>query len=260
LILPHLANRPISMSRYPDGINGPTFYEKRAPGHQPSWMEIAKVPSDSMGGEADFLLASNRESLMWFANMACIEIHPFHSRAGALEYPDIAIFDFDPAEGAEWEQLIAGAKLLNVLLGQLGLRGYPKLSGAKGLHVYLPIEPKYSHSRVRRFVGAVGELLVAANPGDLTMEWDIPRRKGKVFIDHNRNAFGQTIASVYSVRPKAGAPVSVPITWDELDVHRNGDFTIANIWERLARFGDLFAPVALADQELEAAEEALAIE
>jgi bifunctional non-homologous end joining protein LigD len=126
--------------------------------------------------------------------------------------------------------------------------------------VYLPIEPKYSHSRVRRFVGAVGQLLVAANPGDLTMEWDIPRRKGKVFIDHNRNAFGQTIASVYSVRPKAGAPVSVPITWDELDVHRNGDFTIANIWERLARFGDLFAPVALADQELEAAEEALAIE
>jgi bifunctional non-homologous end joining protein LigD len=222
-------------------------------------METAKVPSDSAGAETDFLLASNRESLMWFANMGCIEIHPFHSRAGTLEHPDIAIFDFDPAEGAEWEQLIAGAKLLNVLLGQLGLRAYPKLSGSKGLHVYMPIEPKYSHSRVRRFVGAIGELLVAANPSDLTMEWDIPRRKGKVFIDHNRNAFGQTIASVYSVRPRPGAPVSVPITWEELDRVRNGDFTIANVWDRIARFGDLFAAVPLADQTIEAAEEALAL-
>ena len=155
---------------------------------------------------------------------------------------------------------MAGAKLLNVLLGQLGLRGYPKLSGSKGLHVYLPIAPNYAHSRVRRFVEAVGRLLVAANPGDLTMEWDIPRRKGKVFIDHNRNAFGQTIASVYSVRPRPGAPISLPITWDELDKHRNGDFTIANIWDRLARFGDLFAPVVLADQTIEAAEDALAID
>ncbi|MGI8513975.1 MAG: non-homologous end-joining DNA ligase [Acidimicrobiia bacterium] len=260
LILPHLAERPISMSRYPDGINGPTFYEKRAPGHQPPWMETASVPSDSMGGNADFLLASNRESLMWFANMGCIELHPFHSRAGSLDRPDIAIFDFDPAEGAEWEQVVAGAKLLNVLLGQLGLGGYPKLSGSKGLHVYMPIAPNYAHSRVRRFVEAVGKLLVAANPGDLTMEWDIPRRKGKVFIDHNRNAYGQTIASVYSVRPRPGAPISVPITWGELDKHRNGDFTIANIWERLARFGDLFAPVILGDQTIEAAEDALAID
>lgn len=260
VLLPHLENRPISMSRYPDGIDGPTFYEKRAPGHQPAWMETARVPSDSMGGAADFLLASDRESLMWFANMACIEVHPFHSRAGNLEHPDLAIFDFDPAAGAEWDQLVAGAKLLEVLLGRLGLRGYPKLSGSKGLHVYVPIVAEYRHSRVRRFVEAVGKLLVAANPSDLTMEWDIPKRKGKVFIDHNRNAYGQTIASAYSVRPRPGAPISAPITWKELETMRNGEVTIANVWERLARFGDLWAPVARGDQRIEAAEEAVGIE
>jgi bifunctional non-homologous end joining protein LigD len=260
VLLPHLRDRPISMSRYPDGIGGPTFYEKRAPGHQPGWMETAEVPSDSMGGAADFLLASNRESLMWFANMGCIEIHPFHSRAGNLEHPDFAIFDFDPAEGAEWDQVVAGVKLLEVLLGRLGLSGYPKLSGSKGLHVYVPIEASYRHSRVRRLVEAIGRLLVAANPADLTMEWDIPKRKGKVFIDHNRNAYGQTIASVYSVRPRPGAPISFPITWKEVDTCRNGDFNIENFWDRLARFGDLWAPVAKGGQPIEAVEATLGIE
>jgi bifunctional non-homologous end joining protein LigD len=259
VLLPHLAGRPISMSRYPDGVGGPSFYEKRAPGHQPEWMETIPVPSDSQGGEIDFLVAADRESLMWFANMGCIEVHPFHSRGGSLDRPDYAIFDFDPAEGSEWEQVVAGAKLLHHALDRLDLRGYPKLSGSKGLHVYVPLDPEYSYSRVRRFVEATGRLLVAANPDDLTMEWDIPRRRGKVFVDHNRNASGQTIASAYSVRPLAGAPVSAPITWEELDALRNGDINIANLWERLQRFGDLWGPVIKGGQRLEAAEEALAI-
>jgi bifunctional non-homologous end joining protein LigD len=212
-----------------------------------------------MGGAIDFLLAEDRESLMWFANMGCIEIHPFHSRAGSLDTPDLAIFDLDPAAGSTWDQVVAGAKLLRVALGQLGLTGYPKLSGARGLHVYVPIETGYSHSRVRAFVEAVGRVMVAANSGDLTMDWDIPKRKGRVFIDHNRNAFGQTIASVYSVRPRPGAPVSLPITWDEVETIKNGDITIANLWGRLARFGDLWAPVAKNTQRLEEAEKALGI-
>jgi bifunctional non-homologous end joining protein LigD len=259
VLLPHLEQRPISMSRYPDGITGPSFYEKRAPGHQPAWMQTAPVPSDSAGGEVEFLLAEDRESLMWFANMGCIEFHPFHSRVGSLDNPDLAIFDLDPAAGSTWEQVIAGARLLRVALEQLGLFGYPKLSGSKGLHVYVPVEPLYSHSRIRAFVEAVGRVMVAANPEDLTMEWDIPKRKGKVFIDHNRNAFGQTIASVYSIRPIDGAPISVPITWDEVGQIRNGDIKIANIWERLARFGDLWAPVSKGGQRIEKAEEALGI-
>lgn len=259
VLLPHLEDRPISMSRYPDGVGGPSFYEKRAPGHQPKWMQTASVDSDSMGGTIDFLLANDRESLMWFANMGCIEIHPFHSKADSLDNPDLAIFDLDPAAGSTWDQVIAGAKLLRVALEQLGLTGYPKLSGARGLHVYLPIEPLYAHSRVRAFVEAVGKVMVAANPDDLTMDWDIPKRKGRVFIDHNRNAYGQTIASVYSVRPLPGAPVSVPITWDEVGTMKNGDVTMANLWDRLARFGDLWAPVARNNQRIEEAEKALAI-
>ena len=259
VLLPHLADRPISMSRYPDGVGSPSFYEKRAPGHQPDWMQTASVDSDSMGGAIDFLLANDRESLMWFANMGCIEMHPFHSRAGSLDHPDLAIFDLDPAAGSTWDQVVAGARLLRVALEQLGLTGYPKLSGARGLHVYLPIEPIYAHSRVRAFVEAVGRVMVAANPDDLTMDWDIPKRKGRVFIDHNRNAFGQTIASVYSVRPLPGAPVSLPITWDEVGTMKNGDVTIANLWDRLARFGDLWAPVARNRQRIEDAEKALGI-
>lgn len=260
LLLPHLAGRPLSMSRYPDGIDGPSFYEKRAPGHQPDWMERGTVRSDSMGGDIEFLLADSRQALMWLANMGCIEMHPFHSRVSDLDHPDLAIFDLDPAEGSDWEQVVTAAGMVRTVLSQLDLVGFPKLSGARGLHVYVPVEPVHTHERIRRFVGGVGELLAAANPADVTMAWDIPKRKGKVFIDHNRNAFGQTIASVYSVRPRPGAPVSLPIRWDELGSVKNGDFTIDNVWDRLRAAGDLFAGVLTTPQTLDAAEERLGIE
>ncbi|CAN5740576.1 hypothetical protein BH23ACT5_BH23ACT5_16220 [soil metagenome] len=260
VLLPHLGDRPLSMSRYPDGSDGPSFYEKRAPGHQPDWMPTSPVPSDSQGGSIEFMLADRREALMWFANMGCIEVHPFHSRVGSLDRPDYAIFDLDPAEGSTWDQVVAGSHLVKVALERLGLRGYPKLSGARGLHVYVPIEPRYSFERVRKLVGEVGRYLVAANPADLTMEWDKPKRAGKVFIDHNRNASGQTIASVYSVRPLPGAPVSVPLRWEEVAGMRNGEVTIANLWDRLQRHGDLFAPVNKGGQSLHDAESALGLE
>ncbi|HUG32983.1 MAG TPA: non-homologous end-joining DNA ligase [Acidimicrobiia bacterium] len=259
LLLPHLAGRPISMSRYPDGIDGQSFYEKRAPGHQPDWMRTTPVESDSPGGTIDFLLADSEEALMWFANMGCIEFHPFHSTVEDLDKPSYAIFDFDPAEGATWDQVTGAARLLEVALGRLGLTGYPKLSGSRGLHVYVPLEPVHTHSRVRRLVGEVGEYLATANPDDITMEWDKPKRKGRVFIDHKRNAFGQTVAAVYSVRPRPGAPVSVPLRWDEVGGVANGDFTIVDVWDRLQRYGDLFAPVIRGGQTLDDAEMALGI-
>lgn len=259
VLLPHLAGRPLSMSRFPDGIGGPSFYEKRAPGHQPDWIPTTPVDSDSQGGVIDFMLADRREALMWFANMGCIEVHPFHSRARSLDHPDYAIFDLDPAEEATWEQVVAGARLIDVALQRLGLRGYPKLSGSRGLHVYVPLDPVHTFERVRRFVGEVGRYLVAANPENLTMEWDKPQRRGRVFIDHNRNASGQTIASVYSVRPRPGAPVSVPLRWEEVADVRNGDITMSSLWGRLQRFGDLFAPVAAGGQVLDDAEKALGL-
>jgi len=196
---------------------------------------------------------------MWLANMGCIEIHPWLSRVTSVDRPDFAIFDLDPAEGAGWRQVVEVAQLIKVALDQMGLAGYPKTSGATGLHIYVPLDPIYEYARVRRFVESLGRLLVAANPDEVTMEWDIPKRTGKVFIDHNQNVGGKTIASVYSVRPRPGAPVSAPILWRELDTIHPNDFTIATIWDRLQRSGDLFAPVLNGGQQLGPAEAALGL-
>jgi bifunctional non-homologous end joining protein LigD len=259
LLVPHLAGRPMSMSRYPEGIDGPTFYEKRAPGHQPEWIRTVDVPSESARGAMTFMTADDRESLLWFANMACIEMHPFHTRAAMLDRPDWAIFDLDPSSGSTWEQVVVVAKMIRTVLERLGLRGYPKLSGSRGVHIYVPLDPVHTFERVRGFVGAVGSLLEQANPDDVTMAWDKKDRTGRVFVDHNRNAFGQTIASVYSVRPRPGAPVSVPLRWDELDRFGNESFTVDNIWSRLAEVGDVFSPVWRGGQTLDAAETALGL-
>ncbi len=258
-LLPHLADRAIVMARFPDGWDGGWFYEKQAPGHQPDWIPLAPIHSDQRGEPIEFVTAQDRESLMWLANMGCIEIHPWLSRLATVDRPDFAVFDLDPADGASWEQVVAVAQLLKVALDGLGLDGLVKTSGATGLHVYVPIEPIYEYRRVRKLVETVGRLLVAANPDDVTMEWDIPRRAGKVFIDHNQNVGGKTIASVYSVRPRPGAPVSTPVLWEELGNIHPDDFTMSTVWDRLQRFGDLFAPVLRGAQTIEAAERAVGL-
>lgn len=195
---------------------------------------------------------------MWLANMGCIEIHPWLSRLGSIDNPDFAIFDLDPADGASWRQVRDVAFLLRMALNGLGLESYPKVSGATGLHIYVPLDPVHSYREVRGFVETVGRIALTANPDDVTLEWDIPKRTGKVFIDHNQNVGGKTIASVYSVRPYPGAPVSTPVLWDELEgLPGPNAFTIATIWDRLTKFGDLFSPVLQGGQTLHAALEAL---
>lgn len=253
-LLPHLSGRPLSMSRYPDGITGNTFYEKRAPKHTPVWVPRIPVLSDSMGGVLDYVSAATSADLLWLAAMACIEMHPFHSRAAHLDFPDYAVFDLDPAQGSTWQQVVSGAQGLKTVLDGVGLASFPKLSGANGLHVYVPLEPVHDYPRIRRFVEAVGRMLVAAAPADFTLEPAVADRHGKVFIDVHRNAHSQTVASVYSVRPRPGAPVSAPIAWDEVADLENGDITIANLWPRLERHGDLFAPVIAGGQTLDEAE------
>lgn len=261
VLTPHLMDRAIVMARYPDGWDGDWFYEKQAPGHQPEWMPLAPIHSDHRGEPIEFVTARDRESLMWLAGMGCVEIHPWLSRTATVEYPDFAIFDLDPSEGCTWRQVQDVANLVRQVLASLGLVGHPKASGASGLHVYVPLDPVHRYRRVRRFVETVGRLIMAADPDDVTMEWDIAKRGPKVFIDHNQNVGGKTIASVYSVRPRPGAPVSTPILWDELDGLPGPDhFTIATIWDRLSTYGDLFAPVLRGGQTLDAAEDALGIE
>lgn len=260
VLLPHLADRAIVMSRYPDGIEAPSFYEKQAPGHQPAWMPLAPIDSAHRGGVIDYVTADRPESLMWLANMGCVEIHPWLSRMQSLPAEDFAVFDLDPAAGASWDQVVAVAGLLREALGHLGLEGYPKTSGARGIHVYVPLEPGHDYARVRMFVLRLGQLLAAANPGNVTMERHIPSRAGKVYIDSGQNRAGATIASAYSVRPRPGAPVSTPLRWDELPSVDPTSFTIATIWDRISRNGDLFAPVLLGGQTLDRAEESLGIE
>ena len=259
LLLPHLADRAIVLARFPDGADGPWFYEKEAPSHKPGWLATAPLHSAHRGAPINFVTAPDTESLLWIANLGAIEIHPWLSRIATAEQPDFAIFDLDPADGATWEQVVDVARHIDLLLERLGLAGYPKTSGATGLHVYVPIDPEYPYGRVRRLVETVGRMLAAADPGNVTMEWDIPKRRGKVFVDHNQNVGGKTIASVYSVRPRAGAPVSTPILWTELDRVRPEQFTIATIWDRLQRHGDLFAPVLRGGQRIEGAEAALGL-
>jgi bifunctional non-homologous end joining protein LigD len=260
VLLPHTEGRAIVMARFPDGAEGPWFYEKQAPGHRPEWLPTVPLWSEHRGEAIDFVTAPDAAALLWLANLGCIEIHPWLSRAACPDRPDFAVFDLDPAEGAVWEQVVAVGRLVEVALGRLGLAGYPKTSGATGLHIYVPLEPEYPFARVRRFVEAVGRVIASAVPDLATMEWDIPKRQGRVFLDHNQNVAGKTIASVYSVRPRPGAPVSTPLLWEELDEGDPGAFTIATIWERLRRFGDLFAPVLRGGQRLEAAERSLGLE
>ncbi|NND14364.1 MAG: hypothetical protein HKO10_10385, partial [Acidimicrobiia bacterium] len=259
LLLPHLAGRALSMSRYPDGYDGKSFYEKQCPSHAPDWISRAPLHSEHRGDAIEFCLATDTASLLWVINLGCIELHPWLSRVERPEHPDFAIFDLDPAEGATWNQVVDTARLIHVILGQLGLVGYAKTSGATGIHIYVPLVAKYNYRRVRLFVETVGRMIVAAAPANTTMEWDIPRRTGKVFIDHNQNVGGKTIASVYSVRPTPIASVSTPILWDELDAVTPDQFTMTTVWERFRQYGDLFAPVLSDHQELEAAEAALGL-
>lgn len=259
MLVPHLEGRALSMARYPDGADGEFFYEKQCPGHAPDWLVRAPLHSSHRGEPIEFCTAPDVESLVWIANMGCIEMHPWLSRAERHETPDFAVFDLDPQEGATWEQVTYTAGLIKVILDRLQLDSYAKTSGATGLHIYVPLDPIHDYERVRRFVAEVGKLIVAADPETVTMAWDIAKRGPKVFIDHNQNVGGKTIASVYSVRPRRGAPVSTPILWEELDQIRPDDFTIATIWPRLRQYGDLFSPVLRGGQQLETAEGLLGI-
>ena len=259
LLLPHLRDRAIVLARFPDGADGEWFYEKQAPSHAPAWLATAPMWSEHRSAPIDFVLTSDLPSLLWIANTGAIEIHPWLSRVATADSPDMAVFDLDPAEDATWDQVVEVAGLVRVALDRLGLVGYPKTSGATGIHIYVPLDPVHDYRRVRRLVEAVGRHIVAAAPNLATMEWDIPKRGGRIFIDHNQNVAGKTIASVYSVRPRTGAPVSTPLLWDEVGKVRPEDFTIDTIWPRISAHGDLFAPVLRGGQQLDAAERGLGI-
>jgi DNA ligase D-like protein (predicted ligase)/DNA ligase D-like protein (predicted polymerase)/DNA ligase D-like protein (predicted 3'-phosphoesterase) len=258
LLLPHLRDRPLTMLRMPDGIAGESFYEKRVPSHAPGWLPTASVPGEERK-PIDMIMAQDLASLLYVINLGCIELHPLHSRAASLDFPEFALFDLDPFEPYTFADVRTAARLVKVALDGLGLRGYAKTSGATGMQVEVPLEPVHPYADVRAFVEAVGRLMVRAYREKVTMAWPVAERAGKVFVDHQMNRRGANIASAYSLRPRPGAPVSMPLDWDEVDSDvEPGDFRIDNIWERLAG-GDRFAPMLTDRQRLDAAMDALGI-
>jgi bifunctional non-homologous end joining protein LigD len=261
LLVPHLEGRPLTLKRMPDGIEGGFFYEKTAPSHTPDWMDRCKVASeDSKHGIIDYLVANDTASVLYVANLGCIEFHPLHSRCDDVGHPDYLFFDLDPFPPYTYEDVLTVARHIKVLLDQLGLNAFPKTSGATGMQIYMPLaRGRYTYEQVRAFVGACGRLIKNADPERVTMAWKIADRTGKVFIDHNMNRSGANIAAVYSLRPEPRAPVSTPLSWDE--VEEGGfvptDFRIDNVWGRFERVGDLFDGVRTQTFDLTSALEAL---
>jgi bifunctional non-homologous end joining protein LigD len=259
LLLPHLRDRPLTMKRMPNGLAGEPFYEKQVPDHAPEWLPTAAVPTEEDSRVVEFVLAQDRASLLYVVNLGCIEMHPLHSRAGSLDRPDYAFFDLDPFEPYTYEDVRTVAKLVKVVLDGLGLRGYPKTSGATGMQVFVPLDGTHTHSDAREFVERVGRLVVRAYPEKATMAWPVADRAGKIFIDHQMNRQGANIASVYSLRPLPRAPVSTPLDWEELDDDiEPEDFRIDNVWDRFAA-GNKFEPVLTDKQSLTQAMEALGL-
>ncbi len=243
VLVPHLRARPFTMKRYPDGWQGKHFFQKQAPSHMPSWIRRAPFPASTREGERkviDYALVDDELALLWMANMGCIDLHTWASRADRPERPDWVMFDLDPSEGAGFEEVIEVARLVKQTLDLLELESFPKTSGSRGIHVLVPIARRHSFAEVREFAGIVAGALARAHPALVTTEWAKEKRRG-VLVDANQNGPGKTNASVYSVRPRAGAPVSTPLRWEEVVPGLDPlAFTMDAVLDRVARHGDLF--------------------
>lgn len=246
-LAPHLKGRPVSLVRYPEGVKGAFFYQKDVV-NPPPWVNT--IPLQSEERIVNYAMVNNLETLIWAANLGCIEVHPWLSKIPDLDYPTYLIFDLDPMEPAVFSDAVKIAQLIKILLSELRLKAFPKISGATGIHIYLPLVERYSFKQTSAFVKQIGKIIINTYPELATNERKVANRSGKIYIDHLQNLKGKTIASVYSLRPLPGAPVSIPITWDELaDVHP-GMFNIQTALERIQRTGDYFNPLLYLKQEL----------
>jgi bifunctional non-homologous end joining protein LigD len=260
-VVPLLRDRPFTMKRYPDGIAAKPFFQKNAPSHMPDWIPTAEFPATSREDRTkrmiNYPLVNEEAALLWMANMGCIDLNAWLSRADKAERPDFALFDLDPTPEAGFAASAEVALLVRDALAAVDLRGYPKTSGADGVHVLVPLARRYGYDQTRGLVLAITRALASMRPDLVTTEWSKAKRHG-VLIDANQNGPGRTIAFAYSVRPHAGAPVSAPVTWDELaEGVEPSDFTMNAVLDRLARLGDLHAPVLEDHQALGPALKAL---
>jgi bifunctional non-homologous end joining protein LigD len=251
-ILPHLADRPLNLHRFPNGVGGPGFWQKDLPSTVPEWLSRWKETGVAERDANTHLIADEVATLGWLANQAAFEIHAWTGRLDAPEKPTFALVDIDPGERTTWEETLAIARLYRAAFEHLGARAYPKLTGKRGIQAWLPIVPKYSFSETSAWVEKLSRAIGAMVPDLVSWEWSVNNRQGKARLDYTQNTYIKTLVAPYAVRPATGAPLSAPITWAELDdpALRPNSFTIRNEVDRVAKLGDLFAGAQTDAQEL----------
>jgi bifunctional non-homologous end joining protein LigD len=251
-MLPYLAQRPLNLHRYPDGVEKQGFWQKQAPAHAPEWIPRWHREDADEGESELYFVADSPPALAWLANHAAVELHAWTSHIPEVERPDYALIDIDPGTNTTWDELLTLARLHRTALEHIGVRGYPKTSGKRGLQVWIPIVPGPSFSETRDWVDKLSRS-IAQVAGDLVSAvWEKRERGGRARLDYTQNAINKTLVAPYSVRAAAGAPVSMPISWDELDDPelRSDRWTIRTALDRLAEVGDLMAPMLTDAQQL----------
>lgn len=252
VMLPHVAKRCVTMRRYPDGVNKPSFFNKRCPDHRPEWVGVARGPGES-DGPIDYCLIDSQAALVWAANLAALEIHLPMARSSDLATPTMVVFDLDPGEGSTMVDCAQVALLLRQVLDAVGLEAFPKTSGSKGLQVYLPVNTPTTHRAASEFALAVGQLLTRQYPKQVLVNMNKAERKNKVFLDWSQNSHSKTTIGVYSMRARPTPTVSTPVTWDEVEAAANGaglTFSTADVLVRVDEMGDLFEPTLTVEQSL----------
>jgi bifunctional non-homologous end joining protein LigD len=238
-VLHHVERRPMQMKRYPNGVEGEFFYQKRVPRPHPEWLDTVRITFPRFGRTADFPVVTDAASLAWIVNLGCIELHTWHSRVSDIERPDYLLIDLDPSAGNPWEHVREIALVVKEVMDALGLPSYPKTSGATGFHVLVPIRPELRFPDVRRFAKALAQE-VERRIGDqrvATTTWKVAERRG-VFVDFGQNARDRTIASAYSIRPTPDARASAPLRWEEVPDVDPAAFTLETMPGRVAEVGD----------------------
>jgi len=243
-ILPYMKDRPQSLNRHPNGITGPNFYQKDQKGKLPSWMQTHEDFSESTNKTIEYLVCKDEATLIYMANLGCIEMHPWHSRTRSWQKPDWCLIDLDPDKGNSFEQVMDVAKLVKSILDGIGADAYCKTSGSTGIHIYIPLAAKYDYEQSKQFAELLVNLVQAEMPGTTSVERNPAKRKGKIYLDYLQNRETQTAAAAYSLRPKPGMPVSTPLDWSELKKGLTPTtYNALNIFDRLKTEGDLFQPV-----------------
>lgn len=250
VLLPYLQDRPVTPRLFPRGIGGVSYYRRERPAKAPDWLRGVPYRTATDPHEIQVLLVDDAAGLIWLANSGAIELHIWGARLPNLAEPDLVVFDLDPGDDATFEDVLRAAAILHERLERAGLRGYPKTSGGDGLHVFLPLAPGHTFEQVRDWVRDLAEELAAAHPDLIAVSRGPTHRGRHVTVDHAQNSVGRNSAAPYTVRARPGAPVSTPLTWDEVHAGtvRPTDFTLQTVGARLAQHGDLFSSVLARDQ------------